>query len=267
VRAVLATAMIAVLLLSVPTATQAQTVPPCALACPSSGGESLHLHDAPGQTDWSVKASVDGQYVDFSGSQNGSSDSSHTDPIPTGPVDPNAPPPCVEGPVRLTDKIRLPSIDIQTSPEAKGVVNVPTWFWVGGYHGAWLTTTANGSQHVCDGGPHEITVGLDLDIWPESYKWDFGDGDARSDACPDTDKPSDCAAGLGSEDSPRVSHTYRLSSYQYGDKGGFPVLLSIGYRGRITTHEGTVIATFTIPQLTYSVTLPVREVESVLVHQ
>jgi hypothetical protein len=266
-RAFLATAMIAALLLSVPTTTQAQTSKPCVFACPSSGSDPVHLHDAPGSTPWSVKASVDGQYVDFSGSQNGSSDNSDNGPAATGPVDPNAPPPCVEGPVRLTDMVRLPNIDIQTSPEAKGVVNVPTWFWVGGYHGAWLTTTATGTQHVCDPAPHDIAVGLDLDIWPESYRWDFGDGSNRSDTCPDTDKPSDCAAGLGSPDSPRISHTYRLSSYQFGDKGGFTVLLSIGYRGRITTHGGILIATFTIPQLSYSLTLPVREVESVLVRQ
>jgi hypothetical protein len=261
--------MIAALLLSVPTTTQAQTPSPCALACPSSGDEPLHLHDAPGSTPWDVKASVDGQYVDFSGSRDGTpaSYNSTDGAASAGPIDPDAPPPCVVGPVRVTDQIKLPSIDIQTSPEAKGVVNVPTWFWVGGYHGAWLTTTVRGTQHVCDGGPHDITVGLDLDIWPESYKWDFGDGSTRSDACQDTDKPSACPAGLGTPDSPRISHTYQLSSYKYGDKGGFPVLLSIGYRGRITTHGGILIATFTIPQLTYSMTLPVREVESVLVHQ
>ena len=49
-RALLATMMIAALLLSVPTTTQAQAVQPCAIACPSSGSDPVHLHDAPGST-------------------------------------------------------------------------------------------------------------------------------------------------------------------------------------------------------------------------
>jgi hypothetical protein len=254
-------------LLLIPAGAQAQPAPACVVACPRGGSDPLPVHDAPGNTPWDVQATLNGQNVGFSGSQG--SEPGHFDSAPaaTGPVDPNAPPPCVVGPVRVEGQVPLPPIDIQTSPDAQGVVNVPTWFWVGGYHGAWMTITATGKQHVCDPAPHEQSVALDLDIWPAAYHWDFGDGKKSGDVCPRSDEPSSCPTGLGSPDTSKVAHTYQVSSYQYSDSGGFPVYLSISYRGRITTHAGQLIGTFTIPQLTYFHRLPVREVESVLVHQ
>jgi hypothetical protein len=268
-RVRLGLALVVALLALGPATAGAQGDPPCVLRCPNGQSDHLPVHDAPGDTPWSVQATLNGQNVDFSGAQGGTSDGTpSSSPAPSGPVDPNAPPACVPDlSVRVQGQVPLPPIDIQTSPDAEGVVNVPTWFWVAGYHGAWLTTTRYGTQHVCDPAPHDVSVALDLDIWPAAYKWDFGDGHTVSDVCPNSDEPSACSTGLGSPDTSKVAHTYQMSSYQYSNQGGFPVLLSISYRGRITTHAGVLIGTFTIPQLTYAVQLPVREVQSVLVHQ
>ena len=140
--------------------------------------------------------------------------------------------------VRLAAELPPPDLRIGMNP-AKGMVNVPTWFWVEGYDGGTLLASqtvveehenchfvaerdANGMPILdVDGRPltrrecsvESTTFVVDVSLSPNLYAWDFGDKHGRNIACPGPY----CGDALGlpfvdtSHASP-IQHPYRWSS-------------------------------------------------------
>ena len=140
--------------------------------------------------------------------------------------------------VRLAAELPPPDLRIGMNP-AKGMVNVPTWFWVEGYDGGTLLASqtvveehenchfvaerdANGMPILdVDGRPltrrecsvESTTFVVDVSLSPNLYAWDFGDKHGRDIACPGPY----CGDALGlpfvdtSHASP-IQHPYRWSS-------------------------------------------------------
>ena len=90
----------------------------------------------------------------------------------------------------MWDQMAMPNLQLDFNPR-RGMVAVPTWFWVDGYDGAVLplsntlhfseqrcsrTTdpTTGEARQACSSIPHSLTVVVRA--WPRLYTWDFGDG-------------------------------------------------------------------------------------------
>jgi hypothetical protein len=112
-----------------------------------------------------------------------------------------------------------PDLRIMMNP-AKGLVAVPTWFWVEGYDGGTLaqSETVRESHENCrlvpvrgadglpvlgsDGRPltrRECTIEnsifvVSVRLWPNQFAWDFGDHHSQNITCPGRD---DCGDALG----------------------------------------------------------------------
>jgi hypothetical protein len=132
-----------------------------------------------------------------------------------------------------------PDLRIGMNP-ARGMVAVPTWFWVDGYDGGVLSQSEQvlESHEEChlvanrdetghavlgsEGRPQthqdctvkSSTFTIDVRLWPGRFAWDFGDSHGREVACPGM---GDCGDALGqpfmdlAHPSP-VQHPYRFSS-------------------------------------------------------
>ena len=140
--------------------------------------------------------------------------------------------------VALAAELPPPDLRIGMNP-AKGMVNVPTWFWVEGYDGGTLSASqtvveqhenchfvverdADGHPMLdVDGRPvtrrecsvESTTFVVDVSLSPNYYAWDFGDKHERDIACPGPY----CGDALGlpyvdtAHESP-IQHPYRWSS-------------------------------------------------------
>jgi hypothetical protein len=132
-----------------------------------------------------------------------------------------------------------PDLRIGMNP-ARGMVAVPTWFWVEGYDGGMLSQSetvveADETCHLvvvrdstglaildADGRPRTrrsctidtTTFVVDVRLWPSRFEWDFGDGHGRDLVCPDH---GNCGDALGqpfvdsAHESP-IRHPYQWSS-------------------------------------------------------
>jgi hypothetical protein len=141
--------------------------------------------------------------------------------------------------VRLAAELPPPDLRIGMNP-AKGMVAVPTWFWVEGYDGGTLSQSETVlEQHtIChyvttrgaDGFPsldatgrpattikcteEDTTFVVSVRLWPGHVRWDFGDKHARDISCASI---GDCGDALGqpfvdvSHPSP-IHHPYVWSS-------------------------------------------------------
>lgn len=141
--------------------------------------------------------------------------------------------------VRMAAELPPPDLRIGMNP-AKGMVAVPTWFWVEGYDGGTLSQseTVLESHERChfvverdgDGQPlldetlrprtrRECTIDsttfvVDVRLWPNHFAWDFGDNHGRDIACR---SQGDCGDALGQpyidpvHPSP-IQHPYRWTS-------------------------------------------------------
>lgn len=153
----------------------------------------------------------------------------------------------------------------------RGMVAVPTWFWVEGYGGDVIPLTdnlqvthqdchtaiereGNGQARLDSGGApitrqdcHTITDTLTVDVrvWPKSFDWSFGDNVGQSVACQDL---SSCSAGIGlpftdiGTPSP-IAHAYRFSSLGINGASdaytvGLAVTFGAQYRFSINGHSG-----------------------------
>ncbi len=142
--------------------------------------------------------------------------------------------------LKLEAELPPPDLRIAMNP-ARGLVRLPTWFWVEGYDGGALsqTETVLESHQVChfvvlrdadghplldqDGRPRtrrdctieHTTFTVDVQLVPSQFSWDFGDTAGRDIAC--TAGESSCADALGqpyldpTHPSP-IQHPYRWSS-------------------------------------------------------
>jgi hypothetical protein len=139
----------------------------------------------------------------------------------------------------MFDHMDLPSLRVDMNPR-RGMVAVPTWFWVEGYDGGVINLTDNlqlshqechreadrdeGGAVQLDGGGEPAThtacrtivdvLTVEVRAWPRTFWWDFGDHNGQTVACPEI---AACAAGIGRPytdaftPSP-IAHAYRWSS-------------------------------------------------------
>jgi hypothetical protein len=139
----------------------------------------------------------------------------------------------------MFDQLELPSLRLNMNPR-RGMVAVPTWFWVEGYNGDViplvdtlvfsreechrLVERDDSGQAVLDdaGGPvtrrecQTISASLtvELRVWPRTFVWSFGDSKGRVIQCSDA---ANCPQGVGlpftdvHTPSP-IAHAYHWSS-------------------------------------------------------
>lgn len=139
--------------------------------------------------------------------------------LPADPVDPAA------VAQSLLGLVPLPPITVGANP-GTGLVALPSWFWVEGYGGETLA----GAETL--GG-----TTVEVEITPERYDWDFGDGGRMSTTSLGQPYPAES----------EIQHRYEQSSLV--SDGAFRVRLAITFsaRYRVITEEddgegGTVIA-------------------------
>lgn len=140
---------------------------------------------------------------------------------------------------QLAAQVPPPDLRIRMNPE-KGMVRIPTWFWVEGYDGGTINSAetvreddttchtvpvrgASGLAELDDSGTprtrtecHTDTTIFDVEVrlFPTQFAWDFGDKQFRQLSCKGI---GDCADALGLpfidslHDSP-IQHPYLLSS-------------------------------------------------------
>ena len=141
--------------------------------------------------------------------------------------------------VQMAAQVPPPDLRIGMNPQ-KGMVRVPTWFWVEGYDGGTIgaAQTVREDDTIChtvplrggdglalldtDGRPRtrqdchtDTTIfNVEVRLFPTHYTWDFGDNHAKDIACSGI---GDCANALGSpfvdplHESP-IQHPYVWSS-------------------------------------------------------
>ena len=141
--------------------------------------------------------------------------------------------------VRMAAELPPPDLRIGMNP-AKGMVAVPTWFWVEGYDGGTLAqteTVVEAHQHChlvverdADGQlvldeslrprtrrdctVESTTFVVEVRLWPNHFAWDFGDDHGRDISCRGQ---GDCGDALGlpyidpRHPSP-IQHPYRWTS-------------------------------------------------------
>ena len=155
----------------------------------------------------------------------------------------------------LEAEIAPPDLRIRMNPE-KGLVAVPTWFWVEGYDGGALTNSARAEERheEChevsvrdaqgraalgtDGRPQSrrdctttvTTFVIDVRLYPTQFAWDFGDQQGRTITCP----AARCADGLGvpfvdARHPSTVQHPYGWSSLLDGRAAAYTVQLGITF--------------------------------------
>jgi hypothetical protein len=121
--------------------------------------------------------------------------------------------------VQLEASVPPPALRIGMNP-SKGMVNVPTWFWVDGYDGGTLSAeeTVVQQHKIChvivdrdgdgipalgdDGRPvtHQdchtdnTTFDVAVRLYPSLFNWDFGDQHQQSVPCAGI---GDCPSGMG----------------------------------------------------------------------
>jgi hypothetical protein len=169
--------------------------------------------------------------------------------------------------VQLEAAVPPPDLRIRMNP-SKGMVNVPTWFWVEGYDGGTLANSETVVQQhkIChvvvdkgsdglaqlgeDGKPstHQdchtdsTTFDVGVRLWPGAFDWDFGDKHQQNVPCGGI---GDCPIGLGrifvdALHASSINHAYTRSSLNTG-ADSYTVTLGITfeaeYRVSINGHD------------------------------
>jgi len=159
--------------------------------------------------------------------------------------------------VRMAEQLPPPDLRIGMNP-AKGMVNVPTWFWVEGYDGGTLSQSETVVQEVkvchvvTDRGPGglaelgsdsrprthtdcvttDTTFVVEARLWPNHFAWDFGDNHAAGFNC---GGQGDCPNALGQPyvdavHQSSVQHPYTWSSLGVnGPADAYTVKLGINF--------------------------------------
>ena len=199
--------------------------------------------------------------------------------------------------VQLAASLPPPAVHISMNPQ-RGLVAVPTWFWVEGYDGGSLSSDetvleAHERCHLAvvrndDGSPvqapdgraelrRECTVetttfSIEVQLWPKLVAWDFGDQTpGTAVAC---SRSSPCRAGLGEpfvdarHPSP-IQHPYQWSSLGVqGPADAYRVQLAItfGAAFRVSVDGATPGGWQDLPDraLAWSATHQVQEAQAVL---
>jgi hypothetical protein len=139
----------------------------------------------------------------------------------------------------MFDQLELPSLRLNMNPR-RGMVAVPTWFWVEGYNGDViplldtlvftheechrLVERDDSGQAVLDDAGSPVTrrecqtisdsLTVEVRVWPRTFVWSFGDSKGRVIQCSDA---ANCPQGVGlpftdvHTPSP-IAHAYHWSS-------------------------------------------------------
>jgi hypothetical protein len=198
--------------------------------------------------------------------------------------------------LRMEAELPPPDLRIGMNPR-KGMVAVPTWFWVEGYDGGVLaqSQTVLERHRVChltvdrdeasgmpvlgpDGRPavhqqcaeDQTTFAIDVRLWPGRFAWDFGDRHGREIACRGL---GDCGDALGqpfvdpAHPSP-VQHPYVWSSLgANGERDAYTVRLGITFSAEYRVAvDGSSSGWRSLPQrqLGWSASHQVQEAQAVL---
>jgi len=198
--------------------------------------------------------------------------------------------------VQMAAQLPPPDLRIGMNP-AKGMVNVPTWFWVEGYDGGTLSQseTVVQQQTVChlvsehgpgglavldtDNRPRthqdcvttDTTFVVDVRLWPNHYAWDFGDHHSVGFAC---GGQGDCPDALGvpfvdAIHQSTIQHPYLWSSLGVnGSADAYTVRLAINfaaeYRVSIDGSDQGGWHGLSDRQLTWTASHQVQEAQAVL---
>jgi hypothetical protein len=160
--------------------------------------------------------------------------------------------------VQLAAQVPPPDLRIGMNP-AKGMVRVPTWFWVEGYDGGSIgqAETVREDDTVCravpvrgpgglavldaDGRPRTRTdcktdttiFDVEVRLFPTGYTWDFGDSNSKNITC---NGIGDCPDALGSayvdaiHPASSIQHPYVWSSLgQNGAADAYTIKLAITF--------------------------------------
>lgn len=155
--------------------------------------------------------------------------------IVVGPADPIDP---VSVAQELRDQIPIPEMTISANPDT-GLVALPSWFWIDGYDGTPITASSS------LGG-----VTVEVEITPQEYRWDFGDGGALETLSPGQPYPAESD----------VRHTYQQSSLS---TGVFTVTVEITFAARYRVNGGAWESLEPITR-SFEDAYPVQQLQSVL---
>jgi hypothetical protein len=196
----------------------------------------------------------------------------------------------------LFDQLDLPSLRLNMNPR-RGMVAVPTWFWVEGYDGNViplednLVLTREECRRVVDRGEDGTllldpdgaprtrrdcrtirdTLTVELRVWPKTYAWRFGDDRSKTVHCPGI---AACPQGIGqpyvSPHAPSpIAHTYTWSSLgANGASDAYSIGLGItfGAQYRFSINGGSSSGWQMLDErdLSWSATHQVQEAQAVL---
>ncbi len=137
------------------------------------------------------------------------------------------------------DYLPAPLISIEVNP-GRGLVAMPSWFWIEGY----------------DGGPlrREVTLGLavlEVEVTAQSYRWSFGDGATYETTSLGQRYPS----------ASDIQHIYEQSSFSAG--GSFEVTVAVTFSVHYRVNGGPWETASPITR-TYEAAYPVQQLQSVL---
>jgi hypothetical protein len=170
----------------------------------------------------------------------------------------------------MFDHMDLPSLRLNMNP-LRGMVAVPTWFWIEGYDGGVIGLVDNlqVSREEChreadrdEGGAARLDAGgspvthnechtiidtftVEVRAWPKVFQWNFGDDQGKTVPCADTAAACPNGAGRPFTDpytpSP-IAHAYRWSSLgANGDADAYSIGLGItfGAQYRFSVNGGS----------------------------
>jgi hypothetical protein len=196
----------------------------------------------------------------------------------------------------MAQQLPPPDLRIGMNP-SKGMVNIPTWFWVEGYDGGTLSQSESAlqEQKVCrlvsergpgglavlgsDGRPQtrvdcvttDTTFVVEVRLWPNRFAWDFGDNHGQTFSC---GGHGDCPDALGvpyvdAFHQSTVQHPYVWSSLGVnGSADAYTIKLAINfaaeYRVSINGNDQGGWHSLSTRELTWTANHQVQEAQAVL---
>lgn len=142
--------------------------------------------------------------------------------------------------LELLSHLPIPDITIDVNPPT-GLVALPSWFWLGGYDGAPITSSDSLSGTT-----------VDVEVEPVGYRWSFGDGTTFETTSLGQPYPAESD----------VQHTYEQSSLAAG--GRYSVTVDVTFAARYRINGGGWETLDPITR-TFSNDYPVQQLQSVLV--